>query len=80
VPTLLRDLLAKAYAPTMAGVSLIALAAAACNHFLARKPLEFVLLLLMTMAVLFVYGMLFVIEKDDKNLAWAKVKGLLSVR
>lgn len=80
VPTALADLLAKAYAPSFAGVGLIALAAAACNHYLQRKPLEFVLLVLLTMAVLFVYGMLFVIEKDDKNLAWNKVKGLLSVR
>jgi hypothetical protein len=32
------------------------------------------------MALLFAWGMLFVIEKNDKDLAWSRVKGLLSMR
>jgi O-antigen/teichoic acid export membrane protein len=79
VPTALRDLLAKAYFPTLSGVSLIAIAAASCNRLFGKTALDFVLLVLLTMALLFVYGALFVVDKDDKSLAWAKVKGLLSI-
>jgi hypothetical protein len=32
------------------------------------------------MALLFAWGALFVIEKDDKVLAWSRVKGFLSMR
>jgi hypothetical protein len=32
------------------------------------------------MALLFAWGALFVIEKDDKDLAWSRVKGILSMR
>jgi hypothetical protein len=39
-----------------------------------------VLLVLLTMALLSAWGALFVIEKDDKDLAWSRVKGILSMR
>jgi O-antigen/teichoic acid export membrane protein len=80
VPTVLRDLVLKAYCPTLFGVSAIAAAAASADRLLDKSTLDFVLLVLLTMALLFAYGAMFVVEKDDKTLAWAKVKGLLSVR
>jgi hypothetical protein len=35
---------------------------------------------LLTAGLLLAYGGLFVIEKDDKDMAWTRVKGLLSMR
>jgi hypothetical protein len=35
---------------------------------------------LLTIALLSAWGALFVIEKHDKELAWTRVKGLLSMR
>ncbi|TFW36001.1 oligosaccharide flippase family protein [Massilia horti] len=74
VPVALRDLAWRAYAPSAVGVALIALAAATTRIWLAPGVRDLVLLALLTMALLFAYGALFVIEKDDKTLAWAKVK------
>jgi O-antigen/teichoic acid export membrane protein len=80
VPTGLGRLLSHAYAPAIAGVLPLALLAIAGKHYAGRSPLDFALLLLLTMAALFAYGLLFVIEKDDKHQAWTRVKGLLSFR
>jgi hypothetical protein len=62
------------------GVGAVALAAHVANRWFDGGPLDLVLLVLLTMALLFAYGALFVIEKDDKDLAWSRVKGLLSTR
>lgn len=80
VPAQLRDLLQRSYSPSVLGVGVVALAAQAGNRLLDGGPLDLVLLVLLTMALLFAYGALFVIEKDDKDLAWSRVKGLLSMR
>lgn len=80
VPAQLRDLVHRSYAPSVLGVGAVALAAHAANRLFDGGPLDLVLLVLLTMALLFAYGALFVIEKDDKDLAWARVKGLLSMR
>jgi O-antigen/teichoic acid export membrane protein len=80
VPTALRDLALKAYAPSVFGVGLIALAAAAGRRLVGASAPDLVLLVLLTMALLFAYGARFVIEKDDQHFAWSKVKGLLSLR
>jgi O-antigen/teichoic acid export membrane protein len=80
VPARLTDLARHAYLPSVFGVGLVALAAGAGNRLFDRGPLDLVLLVLLTMALLFAWGALFVIEKDDKLLAWTRVKGLLSMR
>lgn len=80
VPTRLGELARKAYLPSVFGVGAVAFAANAGNRLFDGGPLGLVLLVLVTMALLFGYGALFVFEKDDKDMAWARVKGLLSVR
>lgn len=80
VPARLGDLARQAYLPSVFGVGLVALLAAAGNRLFDGGPLDLVLLVLLTMALLFAWGMLFVIEKNDKMLAWSRVKGLLSMR
>jgi O-antigen/teichoic acid export membrane protein len=77
VPTGLRDLLLHAYAPSVCPVAAIALAALLADRLWAHGPLDIVLLALLTMALLFAWGAVFVAEKSDKTLAWSKVKGLL---
>jgi O-antigen/teichoic acid export membrane protein len=80
VPARLGELARTSYAPSVLGVGTVALAAHLANRLLDAGPLDLVLLVLLTMALLFAYGALFVIEKDDKDLAWSRVKGLLSMR
>lgn len=80
VPARLGDLARQAYLPSVFGVGLVALLAAVGNRLFDGGPLDLVLLVLLTMALLFAWGMLFVIEKNDKDLAWSRVKGLLSMR
>jgi O-antigen/teichoic acid export membrane protein len=80
VPARLGELARTSYAPSVLGVGAVALAAHLANRLLDGGPLDLVLLVLLTMALLFAYGALFVIEKDDKDLAWSRVKGLLSMR
>lgn len=80
VPARLGDLLRQAYLPSVFGVGLVAVVANAGNRMFDSGPLDLVLLVLLTMALLFAWGALFVIEKDDKTLAWSRVKGLISMR
>jgi O-antigen/teichoic acid export membrane protein len=80
VPARIKDLVRQAYLPSVFGVGLVAIAATAGNRLFDRGPLDLVLLVLLTMALLFAWGALFVIEKDDKELAWSRVKGILSMR
>jgi O-antigen/teichoic acid export membrane protein len=74
VPTALSKLARHAYLPSAFGVSLIALAAACGRTLVAPGMRDMVLLVLLTMALLFAYGALCVVDKDDKSLAWSKVK------
>jgi hypothetical protein len=64
----------------MLGVAAVALAAHAGNLLFDNGPLDLLLLVLLTMALLAGWGVLFVIEKDDKLAAWARVKTMLSMR
>jgi O-antigen/teichoic acid export membrane protein len=80
VPARLGELVRKAYLPSVAGVAAVALVAIAANRLFDRGPLDLVLLVLLTAGLLLAYGSLFVIEKDDKDMAWTRVKGLLSMR
>jgi Na+-driven multidrug efflux pump len=80
VPTPLSALARHAYLPSVFAVGLVAGLAVLCRPLAGAHLLDQLLLVLMTCALLAVSGALFIIEKDDKNLAWSKVKGLLSVR
>jgi len=80
VPTRLGALVRTAYLPGMAGVALVALAAHAGQRVFGGGALDFAVLVLLTCGLLLAYGSLFVVEKGDKDMAWARVKGLLSVR
>jgi O-antigen/teichoic acid export membrane protein len=80
VPSSLRDLLRHAYLPSLFGAGLVALVAALCRSLAGTGLPDMILLVLFTAALLAACGAVFVVEKDDKNLAWTKVKGLLSVR
>jgi hypothetical protein len=66
--------------PSVFAVGLVAAAAALCRPLAGDNPLDLALLVLLTCALLAAGGALFVIDKDDKNLALAKVKCLLSPR
>jgi O-antigen/teichoic acid export membrane protein len=80
VPARLGDLARRAYLPSISGVGAVAIAANAGNRLFDGGPRDLVLLVLLTTALLFAWGLLFVIEKEDKDLAWTRVKGLLSMR
>jgi O-antigen/teichoic acid export membrane protein len=80
VPARLGELVRKAYVPSVAGVAVVAVVANAGNRLFDGGPVDLILLVLLTAGLLLAYGSLFVIEKDDKNMAWTRVKGLLSMR
>jgi O-antigen/teichoic acid export membrane protein len=80
VPTRLSALASHAYLPSVFAVGLVAGLALLCRPLAGDRLLDQLLLVLMTCALLAASGALFIIEKDDKNLAWSKVKGLLSAR
>lgn len=77
VRTSLRDLLVHSYFPTLIGVAAIAVAARLADDRLAPTVSNFAWLLLATMALLFVHGMLFVIQRADRDAAWLRVKKAL---
>jgi O-antigen/teichoic acid export membrane protein len=74
VPTTLRRLLLRSYAPTLYGALGVALCAGVADRLLARTATGFVFLLAATSAVLFAHGTLFVLDKDDRSVAWTRVK------
>jgi O-antigen/teichoic acid export membrane protein len=76
VPARLGDLVRHAYLPSVVGVG----AATMAKRLFDGGPFGLPLLVLSTMTLLAAWGALFVIEKDDKDLAWSRVKGLLSMR
>jgi O-antigen/teichoic acid export membrane protein len=80
VPAGLGELARHAYLPSVFGVGAVAIAATAGNRLFDGGPRDLTFLVLLTMALLFAWGALFVIEKDDKDRAWARVKGLFSMR
>lgn len=68
VPTPLPRLLVHGYLPGLAGVALVAVAASAAELLLDSQPRHFVLLLLATSLLLLMHGVLFVIERADREL------------
>lgn len=80
VPTRLSALVSQAYLPGAMSVGLVALCAALALPLARGSALDVALLVLLTGALLAACGALFVVDKDDKHLAWAKVKCLLSPR
>jgi len=84
VPTRLGELVSAAYVPALAGVGVVALAAHAGKRLFDGGPLDLALLVLLTGGLLLAYGGLFVIEKEDRAVAWSRVKSrlkaLLSLR
>ena len=77
VPTALRRLLLRGYAPTLYGVLGVAVFAEIAERLFVRTAFDFVFMLAATVALLFLVGMLFVIDKDDRLVAWARVKACL---
>ena len=74
VPTGLGRLLAQGYAPGLAGVALVAVAAGAAEGLLDRGFVDFLFILGATVLLLGLHGLLFVVERDDRLLAWSRVK------
>jgi O-antigen/teichoic acid export membrane protein len=74
VPAALSELALRAYLPSALGVTAIALAAAFGRSLVVGGLRDLVLLVLLTMALLFAYGALCVVDKDDKSLAWSKLR------
>jgi O-antigen/teichoic acid export membrane protein len=80
VPAGMGELARHAYLPSVFGVGAVAFAASAGNRWFDAGPVTLALLVVLTMTALFAYGMLFVVDKDDKLLAWETLKGWLSLR
>lgn len=80
VPTGLGKLLGQGYAPGLAGVALVAVAATAAEQLFDRGLWDFVCILGLTVLLLGVHGALFVLERDDRHLAWARLKAGLARR
>lgn len=74
VPTSIGRLLSQGYAPGLGGVALVAIAAGAAETLFDRGFAEFLFILGATCLLLGVHGLLFVVDRDDRLLAWARVK------
>jgi len=74
VPTSLVRLLSQGYAPGVAGVALVAIAASTAETLFDRGVAEFLFILGVTVLLLGVHGLLFVVERDDRLMAWSRVK------
>ena len=77
VPTSFARLLSQGYAPGLAGVALVAIAASTAETLFDRGIGEFLFILGTTVLLLGVHGLLFVVERDDRLLAWSRVKARL---
>ena len=74
VPTPLRRLLVHGYAPGLAGIAPVAMAAGAAEALWGDSLGAFVAILAATALLLALHGALFVIERDDRDLAWTRLK------
>ncbi|WP_229423009.1 oligosaccharide flippase family protein [Telluria aromaticivorans] len=74
VPTTLARLLGQGYAPGLLGVALVAVAATTAEGLFDGGAWNFVLILCVTALLLGVHGALFVVERDDRQLAWTRLK------
>ena len=74
VPTSFARLISQGYAPGLFGVGLVAVAATAAEQLFDRGAWDFLFILCVTMLLLGVHGALFVVERDDRMLAVARLK------
>lgn len=74
VPTRLARLCAHGYLPGLGAAASAALAAGWMDACCERSGLNFALSLAATAGLLAVLGMVFVVERDDRRWAWARVK------
>lgn len=74
VPTPLGRLLGQAYAPGLFGVGLVAVAATAAEQLFGHGVWDFLFILGVTVLLLGVHGALFVVEREDRLLAWSRLK------
>ncbi|MFL6676675.1 MAG: oligosaccharide flippase family protein [Massilia sp.] len=74
VPTSLASLAAHGYAPTFFGIALIALPSALAEQMFDRGAFDFAFILAATGALLAAHGALFVVGRDDREMAWSRVK------
>jgi O-antigen/teichoic acid export membrane protein len=74
VPTPLRRLLAHGYVPGLAGIALVAIAASAAEALLDDSLGAFLAILAATALLLALHGALFVLEREDRELAWTRLK------
>jgi len=74
VPTTFGHLLSQGYAPGLAGVALVAVAATAAEQLFDRGAWDFLFILSVTVLLLGVHGALFVVERDDRLTAWTRLK------
>lgn len=77
VPTALPALLLRGYAPTLLGVLGVAACAGLAERLLARSGLAVAVIVVATLGALCAHGMLFVIDKGDRALAWRHLKACL---
>lgn len=74
VPTPLRRLLVHGYVPGLAGIAPVAIAAGAAEALLDDSLGAFLAILAAAVLLLALHGALFVIERGDRDLAWARLK------
>jgi len=74
VPTTLGRLLGQGYAPGLAGVALVAIAATTAEQLFDRGAWDFLFILGVTVLLLGAHGALFVVERDDRLMAWTRLK------
>jgi O-antigen/teichoic acid export membrane protein len=75
VPASLADLWRRAYRPALAGVLAIALAALAARRLFDNSIASVVLQSTVTTLLLAAYGLLVVLDKHDRALAWSHLRG-----
>jgi len=73
VPTSLGRLVSGGYAPGLVGVALVAVAASAAETLFDSSLVDFVLILGGTVVLLGLHGVLFVAERDDRQMAWTRL-------
>ena len=74
MPTGLGRLLGQGYAPGLVGVALVAVAATTAEGLFDGGAWDFAFILASTALLLAVHGALFVLEREDRLLAWTHLK------
>ena len=74
VPTSLRRLLVHGYLPGLGGLVPVAIAASAAEVLLDASAPAFMAILATTVVLLALHGALFVLDRDDRDQAWSRLK------